>query len=183
MAFGWLFRVPALEHFPLSCLLSDRVLCCVCVDVQVCTSFTAVSVFGLGSINFFYIVFLFYFRQKSMLDLFQLTWSRWQSRRWPAPVSMHVCVRVHESNSICCQGLHQQHSAIIVALTHFTLALPLWHQGAIKHGCLPQSTHPSTGTRHYLNPLISNRTLSAWVTGHKMITTGWQRRNTYEDYL
>lgn len=40
------------------------------------------------------------------------------------------------------------------------LALPLQNPGAIKHGCLLQSTdssiHLSTGTRQYLNPLIFN---------------------------
>lgn len=63
----------------------------------------------------------------------------------------YMCKR---SKRVCCRGLHQQLWLIAVVSTHFTLTLPLQNQGAIKHGCLPQSTHPSTGTQHYLNSLI-----------------------------
>ncbi len=103
----------------------------------------------------------FFSRSVAALISPDLTWlllvSYWHGRVYLCLCWTHRCAHVLESKRVCCQGLHQQLWVIIVVSTHFTLALPLQNQGAIKNGCLPQSTHPSTGTRHYLNPLIFYR--------------------------
>lgn len=84
-----------------------------------------------------------------------------------------MCVK---NKHVCCQGLHRQLWAIIVMSTHFTLALPLQNQGAIKHGCLPQSTHPSI-RRHLTPPEPSDLSQrpSPWVAGLKMLMIVWPR--------